>query len=169
MAILYAFPTLPVDVLSASLANGSQRYPLKTRTAQDRHEDASDFWSAVGGQYKASFNYVVTLSCEAGVSLERGPEVRTATTRLFDRDSRAATMHELHRSGGTVVDADGAGVRNVWVHLRPTASAREASPSRPAAPTARRSRASSRSRARESSSRCLSVTVTRRDCAGHGW
>jgi hypothetical protein len=120
MAILYAFPELPKDVLSASLANGSQRYPLKTRTAQDRHEDASDFWSAVGGQYKASFNYSVTLSCEAGVSLERGPEVRTATTRLYDRDARTATMHELHRSGGTVLDAEGAGVRNVWVHLRET-------------------------------------------------
>ena len=95
----------------ASLANGSQRYPLKTRTAQERHEDASDFWTAVGGQYKASFNYVVTLSCEPGVSLERGPEVRTATTRLFDRDARAATLLELHRSGGVVVDADGKAVR----------------------------------------------------------
>ena len=102
MAMLYAFPTLPVDVLTASLANGSQRYPLKTRTAQDRHEDASDFWTAVGGQYKASFNYVVTLSCEAGVSLERGPEVRTATTRLLRprlarRDDARAAPQRRHR------------------------------------------------------------------------
>ncbi|HEX4520570.1 MAG TPA: Pvc16 family protein [Gaiellaceae bacterium] len=120
MAIFYAFPTLPQDILAASLANGSQRFPLKTATAQERHEDASDFWTAVGGQYKASFNYVVTLSCEAGVSLERGPEVKTATTRLFDRDSRNATLIETHRSGGTVVDADGAGVRDVWVRLLET-------------------------------------------------
>jgi hypothetical protein len=120
MAILYAFPLLPADVLGGALANGSQRYPLKTRTAQDRHEDASDFWTAVGGQYKASFNYVVTLSCEAGVSLERGPEVRTATTLLFDRDARSATVHEMHRSGGTVVDAEGNAVRDVWVHLAET-------------------------------------------------
>ena len=105
MAVLYAFPTLPPDVLTPALVNGSQRYPLKTRTAQERHEDASDFWTAVGGQYKASFNFVVTLSCEPGVSLERGPEVRTATTRLFDRDSRNATLLEMHRSGGIVVDA----------------------------------------------------------------
>jgi hypothetical protein len=117
MAALYAYPTLPPDVLTTSLANGSQRYPLKTRTAQERHEDASDFWTAVGGQYKASFNYCVTLSCEPGVSIERGPEVRTATTRLFDRDARKATMQELHRSGGTVVDGDGEAVRNVWVHM----------------------------------------------------
>ena len=107
MAIFYAFPVLPEEILAASLANGSQRYPLKTTTAQERHEDASDFWTAVGGQYKASFNYVVTLSCESGVSLERGPEVKTATTRLFDRDARNATLLEMHRSGGNVVDADG--------------------------------------------------------------
>ena len=159
MAILYAFPTLPEDVLSASLANGSQRYPLKTTTAQERHEDASDFWSAVGGQYKASFNYVVTLSCEPGVSLERGPEVRTATTRLFDRDARAATLLEMHRaaaqsstptarasatSGCTcsetgqlaVTDAEG---RFRFDRLRPAAT-----PSRPAAPTARRTKAQAR-------------------------
>jgi Pvc16 N-terminal domain/Carboxypeptidase regulatory-like domain len=117
MAVLYAYPRLPVDVLTPALANGSQRYPLKTRTAQERHEDASDFWSAVGGQYKASFNYVVTLSCEAGTVLERGPEVRTATTRLFDRDARAGTMLELHRSGGTVVDGDGDAVSDAWVNL----------------------------------------------------
>jgi hypothetical protein len=118
MAALYAFPMLPADVLTASLANGSQRYPLKTRTAQERHEDASDFWSAVGGQYKASFNYVVTLSCEAGTVIERGPEARTA--RGFDPDTRNATLLEMHRSGGVVLDGDGKGIRNVWVHLQET-------------------------------------------------
>jgi hypothetical protein len=117
MAVLYAYPRLPADVLSASLANGSQRYPLSTRTAQERAEDAADFWTAVGGQYKASFNYVVTLSCEPGSAFERGPEVKTATTRLFDRDSRAATISEMHRTGGTIKDGDGEPVGNVWVHL----------------------------------------------------
>jgi hypothetical protein len=120
MAALFAYPTLPADVLTPGLANGSQRYPLKTRTAQERHEDASDFWSAVGGQYKASFNYVVTLSCEAGTTIERGPEVRTATTRLFDKDNRNATLIEFHRSGGDVTDADGAPAARVWVHLPQT-------------------------------------------------
>lgn len=117
MAALYAYPTLPADVLPPALANGSQRFPLRARTAQERHEDASDFWTAVGGQYKASFNYAVTLSCEAGTELERGPEVTTATTRLFDRDARTATMTEMHRGGGEVLDGDGIGVANVWVHV----------------------------------------------------
>ena len=74
---------LPGDVLSGTLVNGSQRFPLRTRTAADRHEDASDFWNAVGGQYKVSFNYVVTLACESGTTVERGPEVRTQTIRTW--------------------------------------------------------------------------------------
>ena len=159
MAALYAYPTLPPDVLTTSLANGSQRYPLKTRTAQERHEDASDFWTAVGGQYKASFNYCVTLSCEPGVSIERGPEVRTATTRLFDRDARKATLLELHRSGGKVVDGDGrARPQRLGAHdrrrparrhrrrrplpLRP-AERRQVQAARPRARTARRRRPTS--------------------------
>ena len=117
MAVLYAYPTLPAEVLTAAISNGSQRFPLRTRTAQERHEDASDFWSAVGGQYKASFNYVVTLSCEAGTEIERGPEVTTATARLFDRDNRTATMLELHFGGGSVVDDEGKPARNVWVSV----------------------------------------------------
>jgi hypothetical protein len=117
MSVLYAYSTLPDEVLTSALSNGSQRFPLRTRTAQERHEDASDFWSAVGGQYKASFNYVVTLSCEAGTEIERGPEVTTATTRLFDRDNRAATMLELHYGGGVVEDGEGNPVRNVWVSV----------------------------------------------------
>jgi hypothetical protein len=117
MAALYAYPTLPPEVLTPALSNGSQRFPLRTRTAQERHEDASDFWSAVGGQYKASFNYVVTLSCEAGTEVERGPEVTTATARFFDRDNRAATMLELHFGGGVVKDGDDDPIRNVWVSV----------------------------------------------------
>ncbi len=117
MAVLYAYPKLPPEILAPALQNGSQRYPLWTRTAQERHEDASDFWTAVGGQYKASFNYVVTLSCEPGTVLERGPEARTVTMRLFDGEARAGTMLELHRSGGIVVEGDDEPVRNAWVHM----------------------------------------------------
>jgi len=117
MAICYAYPELGDGIVTGALANGSQRYPIKTRTAQDRHEDASDFWNAVGGQYKASFNYVVTLSCEAGTTIERGPEVRTQTIRLRQSDAGPATLLELHRSGGTVVGPGGERTRDVWVLL----------------------------------------------------
>lgn len=117
LAILYAHPVLPDDTLTGTLANGSQRFPLRTRTATDRHEDASDFWNAVGGQFKVSFNYVVTLACEAGTTVERGPEVRTQTIRTYQRDGGRATIEETHRSGGVVRDAGGAPVENAWVAL----------------------------------------------------
>ena len=122
MAILYAYPELTSDLLTGALANGSQRFPVKTRTAQDRHEDASDFWTAVGGQYKASFNYVVTLSCEAGTAIERGPEVRTQTIRISDKDGASATLLELHRFGGVVVGSDGSPASEAWVALVETGS-----------------------------------------------
>ena len=120
MAILYAFPTLPVDVLSASLANGSQRYPLKTTHGPGPPRGRLGLLERGRGTVQGVVQLRGHALVRGGRLARARPEVRTATTRLFDRDSRAATMHELHRSGGTVVDADGAGVRNVWVHLRET-------------------------------------------------
>jgi hypothetical protein len=120
MAILYAYPRLGDGVLVGALANGSQRFPIKARTAQERHEDASDFWNAVGGQYKASFNYVVTLTCESGTTIERGPEVRTQTIRLHAGEAGTPIVVELNRSGGVVVGSDGEPARDVWVMLAET-------------------------------------------------
>jgi hypothetical protein len=115
LAIFYAYPILPDDVLTGTLANGSQQFPLRTRVAQDRADDRSDFWTAVGGQYKASLDYVVSVSCESGTVLERGPEVRTQTLRLQDRDGARSTVQELHRVGGAIQTAEGDPVANAWV------------------------------------------------------
>jgi hypothetical protein len=118
LAVLYAYPSLPQDVLAGSLRDGiGQRYPLTTRVGQPKGEGKSDFWSAVGGQYKASLDYVVALACEPGTSLQRGPEVRTQTVRLRDSDGARANVIELHRVGGTVRDSDGAPVANAWVAI----------------------------------------------------
>lgn len=119
LSIMYAFPTLPDDVIAGTLANGSQRYPLKTRVAQERTDGKSDFWTAVGGQYKASIDYVVTVSCEPGTVLERGPEVRTQTVRI-QQDVVRATVAEWHRIASVVVDADGKPVEDAWVRLAET-------------------------------------------------
>jgi Carboxypeptidase regulatory-like domain len=116
-AILYAFSVLPDDALAGTLANGSQRFPLETRVGQARTDGKADFWTSIGGQYKASVDYVVTLSCEPGTSFERGPEVRTQTLRLHDVDSRRANLVETNRAGGTVRDAEGGPVVNAWVIL----------------------------------------------------
>jgi len=89
LAILFAFPQLPEDRLNGRLVNGSQPWPIKGRIGQGKGEK-SDFWSAVGGQYKVSLDYVVRLSVESGAKLERGPEVRTQTIRTSLRTTPRA-------------------------------------------------------------------------------
>ena len=117
LAVLYAYPILPGEILAGALTNGSQPFPLDTKTAQGRSEDKADFWTSIGGQYKASLDYIVFASCEAGTRYERGPEVRTATLRLGDTEGTRGRLEEFHRAGGTVKDAEGAPVANAWVAL----------------------------------------------------
>jgi len=116
LSVMYAYPELPTEALAGTLVNGSQRYPLKTRVAQERTDGKADFWSSIGGQYKASIDYVVSVSCEPGTVLERGPEVRTQTVRIQSEGVRA-TVAEWHRIGSIVRDADGLPVEDAWVRL----------------------------------------------------
>jgi hypothetical protein len=115
LSVLYAFPHLPEDKLNGRLRNGSQPVSIKTKVGQAKG-DKADFWTAVGGQYKASLDYVVHLSVESGVR-RNVPQVRTQTirTRLLDAPPRAVL--EMHRTGGTVADGDGTPLANVWVAL----------------------------------------------------
>ena len=101
LAIFYAYPELPQEALNGRLANGSQAWPIKARIGQGKGEK-SDFWSAIGGQYKVSLDYVLRLSVESGAHLERGPEVRTQTVRTRLSDGPARTVLEMHRSVGRV-------------------------------------------------------------------
>jgi hypothetical protein len=117
LAILYAYSILPDDVLAGTLANGAQPFPLDTKTAQGRSEDKADFWTSIGGQYKASLDYIVFTSCEPGTRYERGPEVRTATLQVRDSAGAPGRMEEFHRAGGVVTDAEGKPVANAWVAL----------------------------------------------------
>lgn len=116
LAILFAFPRLPEEVLPARLRDGSQRYPLHTRIGQAR-EGKSDFWGAVGGQYKASLDYVVTLTVEPGAVTPRGPEVRSHVVRMRDMDGGASTVTEMQGVAGQVVDDQGEPVEGAWVAI----------------------------------------------------
>jgi hypothetical protein len=115
--ILYSYPRLPADALSGRLSNGAQRYPIFGKVGQPKAEGKADFWNAVGGQYKASLDYVVTLSCEAGATQKRGPEVRGLTVRVGDSAGPPGTVTELHRVGGRVTGSDGEPLAEAWVTL----------------------------------------------------
>jgi hypothetical protein len=117
LTILYTYPRLPADALSGRLSNGAQRYPIFGKVGQGKGEGKADFWNAVGGQYKASLDYVVTLSCEAGAQHERGPEVRGLTVRVSDAGGPPGTVTELHRIGGRVADGDGEPLAEAWITL----------------------------------------------------
>jgi hypothetical protein len=117
LAIFFAYPEIPQARLNGRLANGSQQWPIKARIGQGKGEK-SDFWSAVGGQYKVSLDLVIRLSVESGARLERGPEVRTQTIRTSMTDAPPGrTVLEMHRSVGRVKDKKGQPLANVWVTL----------------------------------------------------
>jgi hypothetical protein len=117
LGVLFAFPQLPADALAGRLPETAQRFAIEGRIGQPKSDGKADFWSAVGGQYKASLDYVVTLACESGVAYERGPEVRTQTVGARIADSPASAITEMHRFGGKVVDGEGAPLRDVWITL----------------------------------------------------
>jgi hypothetical protein len=117
LGVLFAFPQLPEDALAGRLAETARRFAIEGKIGQPKADGKADFWSAVGGQYKASLDYVVTLACESGVAYERGPEVRTQTILPRMSDGPASTIHELHRFGGKVVDAEGEPLADVWITL----------------------------------------------------
>jgi hypothetical protein len=105
--------------MPARLAQGAQRHAVEGRIGQPKGDGKADFWTAVGGQYKASLDYVVHLACESGTVHERGPEVRTTTigVRRLEGASGSPVMLEMHRMGGVVLDAEGAPAGGAWVAL----------------------------------------------------
>ncbi len=115
LATLNAYPALPADVLHGELTD--QPYPITVTIAQPKTDGKADFWSSVGGAYKASLDYVVALACPSGVTVERGPEVRTQTVRVISSDGQPSTVLELQRVGGTVTSPDGQPLANAWVVL----------------------------------------------------
>jgi hypothetical protein len=117
LGVLFAFPSLPVDAMTPRMAGLADRFPVEGRIAQAKSDGKADFWNAVGGQYKASLDYVTTIACESGVVVERGPEVRTQTISQRMSDGPSSTITELFRFGGKVHDAEGEPVADAWVAM----------------------------------------------------
>ncbi len=100
-------------------ATAGARRPLPDRRADRRSRrrtGKADFWNAVGGQYKASLDFVTTIACESGSAFERGPEVRTQTIAVRQADG-PRTITEMHRIGGTVARKDGEPAAGAWVAI----------------------------------------------------
>ena len=116
LGILFSYREIPEEILDEVPDAGSRLRAIQTLVGQPR-EEKSDFWSAVGGPYKASIDYVVRLRVESGAVFVRGPEVRIQTIRAGLKDGPASTMTEMHRFGGTVADKDGTPIPNAWVAL----------------------------------------------------
>ncbi len=114
LAILYSYSDIPPEVIAESASTTLAR--AETSVGRPREEKA-DFWTSVGGQYKASIDYIVQIVIESGATFVRGPEVRTTTIRTLRSDVGRPTMEELHRFGGTVADDDGAPITDAWIAL----------------------------------------------------
>ena len=117
LQIFFAYPELPRDVLHGRLQELALKYPVSATIAQPKADGKADFWSAVGGSYKPSLDYVVHMACESGTAYERGPEVRTQTLRVGNMDAPARTITEYHRFAGKVAAPDGEPLKDVWVTI----------------------------------------------------
>jgi hypothetical protein len=114
LAILFSYSRLPHDVIGQNAVNSLTR--VDTSVGRPREEKA-DFWTSVGGQYKASIDYVVQIVIESGAAVVRGPQVRTSTVRTSLATAPKGTLDELHRLGGTISDADGRASEGAWIAL----------------------------------------------------
>ncbi|MEO8690346.1 MAG: Pvc16 family protein [Solirubrobacteraceae bacterium] len=115
LAILFSYGSLPADLLAGRLASASQYRTIETEVGRPKEEKA-DFWTSIGGRYKASIDYAIRLEVESGLMFTRGPEVRSQTMRL-ELDGVRRTMEELQRFGGVVRDSSGEPVADAWVVL----------------------------------------------------
>ncbi len=118
IAALSAYPELPPDLMPTTLASLSQQFgKLTGRIGDPDHDARPDFWIAVGGSYKLSFNYLVGLPFPSGAVFHRGPPVRSQRIVVEDLTVPRGAVVERMRQRGTVVDADGAPLAGVWVAL----------------------------------------------------
>ncbi|HWF34407.1 MAG TPA: Pvc16 family protein [Solirubrobacteraceae bacterium] len=119
LTALSSYPDLPEDVLGGPLAGACQQFgKLHTRVGDPGHDATPDFWTAVGGPYKLSFHYIVTVPFPSGSVLHRGPPVQVQRVSVGDRLTRRPDLEERSRVAGSVVERDGSGVAEVWVTLR---------------------------------------------------
>lgn len=86
LTVLHSHPELPAEVLPTTLAGALERLgPLRTRVGDPERDAGADFWLAVGGSYRLTFRYVVTVPFPTGAVLQRGEPARSRELRLGRR------------------------------------------------------------------------------------
>ena len=65
LAILFSYRRLPPEVVEGALDGGALLAEAETSVGRPREEKA-DFWTSVGGQYKASIDFVVHTQIASG-------------------------------------------------------------------------------------------------------
>ena len=117
LAILLAYPKLSQAPLTERLATAvAGQPPVTAKIGRARTQDKAEFWTSIGGRYHVSIEYVVTAPCVPGVTVTRGPEVRTHAVRLGDEDRRSR-IEVRHRTGGVVRGGDGQPLADAWVSV----------------------------------------------------
>jgi hypothetical protein len=116
LAILFSYHRLPPEILTSAPEGGSVLAKAETSVGRP-HKEKSDFWSSVGGQYKASIDFVARIQVASGATYTRGPEVRSQTIRTRIAPGPARTLTEFHRVAGTVSDPEGAPVADAWIAI----------------------------------------------------
>jgi hypothetical protein len=116
VAILCAHQQLPVELLPASLLVGDPAQPLTAELGHIGDQARTDFWATMGSPYKVSLEYTVTVLCDPGVSVERGPAV---TTEIVTAHGRSGTGEpdSSFTVGGEVRDERGQGLGQVAVSV----------------------------------------------------
>jgi len=114
LGVLYAFPILDGH-LGERFDGAAQQFEIAASVGEQRPEQRADFWRSVGGVYKPALDYVVTLSVDSGITVERGPDVRTTTIRTSLAEARRAGVQEMSTVGGIVRDEDGLPVADAWI------------------------------------------------------
>ena len=90
---------------------------IETEVGRPKEEKA-DFWTSIGGRYKASIDYAVKLEVESGLTFTRGPEVRTpdGAARPPGRPARARSR-SCSASAASCATPTATPVANAWVAL----------------------------------------------------
>jgi hypothetical protein len=115
LSILLAYPTIPVERLTASLLVGEPATGLTTKVGQAKEEGRADFWTTIGSPYKVSLEFMVTILCVAGVEIQRGGLVERRNLSGTLGNGRGFPQEPLYPLSGRVVDAGGEGVADARV------------------------------------------------------